>query len=65
MELPCPISTIPQARQLIKHRHVLVNGNIVDIPIYRCKPQDIITAKDEQKSKTLIQNSLDTAPRET
>nr|QVX30818.1 ribosomal protein S4 [Lonchocarpus utilis] len=57
-------STIPQARQLINHRHVLVNGRIVDIPSYRCKPQDIITAKDEQRSRTLIQNYLDLVPRE-
>nr|WGN98444.1 ribosomal protein S4 [Trifolium pratense] len=57
-------STIPQARQLVNHRHVLVNGRIVDIPSYRCKPQDIITAKGEQKSRTLIQNSLESSPRE-
>nr|AFK41616.1 unknown [Lotus japonicus] len=57
-------STIPQARQLVNHRHVFVNGHIVDIPSYRCKPQDIITAKDNKKSKTLIQNSLESAPRE-
>lgn len=57
-------STIPQARQLVNHRHVLVNGRIVDIPSYRCKPKDIITAKDEQKSRTLIQNSFELAPRE-
>nr|QJD20912.1 ribosomal protein S4 [Trifolium alexandrinum] len=56
-------STIPQARQLVNHRHVLVNGRIVDIPSYRCKPQDIITAKGEQKSRTLIQNSLESSPR--
>lgn len=56
-------STIPQARQLVNHRHVLVNGRIVDIPSYRCKPQDIITAKGEQKSRTLIQNSLKSSPR--
>nr|YP_010566863.1 ribosomal protein S4 [Medicago doliata]UZC32578.1 ribosomal protein S4 [Medicago doliata] len=55
--------TIPQARQLVNHRHVLVNGRIVDIPSYRCKPKDIITAKDEQKYRTLIQNSLESAPR--
>ncbi|KAL5181121.1 30S ribosomal protein S4, chloroplastic [Glycine soja] len=55
-------ATIPQARQLVNHKHVLVNGHIVDIPSYRCKPQDIIIAKDEQKSKTLIQNYLDSAP---
>nr|YP_010640674.1 ribosomal protein S4 [Saxifraga moorcroftiana]WBQ53741.1 ribosomal protein S4 [Saxifraga moorcroftiana] len=57
-------STIPGARQLVNHRHVLVNGRIVDIPSYRCKPRDVITAKDEQKSQTLIKNSLDSSPHE-
>nr|AYC21418.1 ribosomal protein S4 [Aphyllon uniflorum var. uniflorum] len=54
--------TIPAARQLVNHRHILVNGRIVDIPSYRCKPRDIITAKDEQQSRTLIQNSLNSSP---
>nr|YP_010717687.1 ribosomal protein S4 [Orobanche pycnostachya]WDQ41929.1 ribosomal protein S4 [Orobanche pycnostachya] len=54
--------TIPAARQLVNHRHVLVNGRIVDIPSYRCKPLDIITAKDKQQSRTLIQNSLNSSP---
>lgn len=31
-------ATIPQARQLVNHKHVLVNGCIVDIPSYCCKP---------------------------
>ena len=57
-------STIPAARQLVNHRHILVNGHIVDIPSYRCKPRDIITAKDEQKSRALIQISLDSSPHE-
>nr|YP_010600446.1 ribosomal protein S4 [Pilea sinocrassifolia]WAL06543.1 ribosomal protein S4 [Pilea sinocrassifolia] len=57
-------STIPQARQLVNHRHILVNGGRVDIPSYRCKPRDIITVKDEQKSKALVQNSLDSSSHE-
>nr|YP_010879260.1 ribosomal protein S4 [Allamanda cathartica]AWI70435.1 ribosomal protein S4 [Allamanda schottii]WIC96751.1 ribosomal protein S4 [Allamanda cathartica] len=57
-------STIPAARQLVNHRHIVVNGRIVDIPSYRCKPRDIITVKDEQKSKALIQKSLDSSPHE-
>nr|YP_009662533.1 ribosomal protein S4 [Amphilophium lactiflorum]AYH51606.1 ribosomal protein S4 [Amphilophium lactiflorum]QCU48055.1 ribosomal protein S4 [Amphilophium lactiflorum] len=57
-------STIPAARQLVNHRHILVNERIVDIPSYRCKPRDIITAKDEQKSRTLIQNSLNSSTHE-
>nr|QVL26913.1 ribosomal protein S4 [Sphenodesme mollis] len=56
-------STIPAARQLVNHRHILVNGRIVDIPSYRCRARDIITAKDEQKSRTLIQNSLNLSPQ--
>ncbi|KAL5067368.1 hypothetical protein RYX36_018255 [Vicia faba] len=56
--------TIPQVHQLVNHIHVLVNGRIVKIPSYHCKPEDIITAKDEQKSRTLIQSSLQSAPRE-
>nr|YP_010625773.1 ribosomal protein S4 [Leptadenia pyrotechnica]AWI72678.1 ribosomal protein S4 [Leptadenia albida]WBG94533.1 ribosomal protein S4 [Leptadenia pyrotechnica] len=57
-------STIPAARQFVNHRHILVNGHIVDIPSYRCKPRDIITVKDEQKSKALIQKSLDSSSRQ-
>nr|QWL19046.1 ribosomal protein S4 [Persea americana] len=57
-------STIPGARQLVNHRHILVNGRVVDIPSYRCKPRDIITARDEQRSRALIQNYLDSSTRE-
>nr|UWM11772.1 ribosomal protein S4 [Koenigia mollis var. mollis]UWM11858.1 ribosomal protein S4 [Koenigia mollis var. rudis] len=56
--------TIPGARQLVNHRHILVNGHIVDIPSYRCKPTDIIMARDKQKSKVLIQNYLDSSHSE-
>nr|YP_010958416.1 ribosomal protein S4 [Vandenboschia auriculata]ALO81802.1 ribosomal protein S4 [Vandenboschia auriculata] len=37
--------TIPAARQLVNHRHILVNNRIVDIPSYRCKPKDLISLK--------------------
>nr|YP_010716578.1 ribosomal protein S4 [Zingiber ellipticum]WDQ40474.1 ribosomal protein S4 [Zingiber ellipticum] len=57
-------STIPGARQLVNHRHILVNGGIVDIPSYRCKPRDIITTKDKQRSKTLIKNYISLSPHE-
>nr|YP_010940973.1 ribosomal protein S4 [Fagopyrum urophyllum]UFZ13559.1 ribosomal protein S4 [Fagopyrum urophyllum]UFZ13645.1 ribosomal protein S4 [Fagopyrum leptopodum]URQ17705.1 ribosomal protein S4 [Fagopyrum leptopodum var. leptopodum]WLS50489.1 ribosomal protein S4 [Fagopyrum urophyllum] len=56
--------TIPGARQLVNHRHVLVNGRIVDIPSYRCKPNDILMARDKQKSKALVQNYLDSSHSE-
>nr|YP_009425373.1 ribosomal protein S4 [Athyrium sinense]YP_009911064.1 ribosomal protein S4 [Athyrium brevifrons]ASU94071.1 ribosomal protein S4 [Athyrium sinense]QLD21272.1 ribosomal protein S4 [Athyrium brevifrons]UVU21049.1 ribosomal protein S4 [Athyrium brevifrons]WJH16946.1 ribosomal protein S4 [Athyrium brevifrons] len=43
-------STIPAARQLVNHRHILVNNRIVDIPSYRCKPKDIITVRNRPTS---------------
>nr|YP_009967260.1 ribosomal protein S4 [Anthurium huixtlense]YP_010722930.1 ribosomal protein S4 [Anthurium andraeanum]QIP53314.1 ribosomal protein S4 [Anthurium huixtlense]WDW20935.1 ribosomal protein S4 [Anthurium andraeanum] len=57
-------STIPGARQLVNHRHILVNGRIVDIPSYRCKPRDIIATKDRQRSKALIQNNIASSSHE-
>nr|YP_010553587.1 ribosomal protein S4 [Anerincleistus quintuplinervis]QFQ46038.1 ribosomal protein S4 [Anerincleistus quintuplinervis]UTM96723.1 ribosomal protein S4 [Phyllagathis sp. Lin700]UTM97726.1 ribosomal protein S4 [Anerincleistus quintuplinervis] len=57
-------STIPQARQLVNHRHILVNDRIVDIPSYRCKPHDIITAIHAQKSRDMIQSYLNSSPHE-
>nr|QFQ43518.1 ribosomal protein S4 [Medinilla assamica] len=57
-------STIPQARQLVNHRHILVNDHIVDIPSYRCKTHDIITSSHAQKSRDMIQRYLDSSPHE-
>nr|YP_001876569.1 ribosomal protein S4 [Welwitschia mirabilis]B2Y1V2.1 RecName: Full=Small ribosomal subunit protein uS4c; AltName: Full=30S ribosomal protein S4, chloroplastic [Welwitschia mirabilis]ABY26782.1 ribosomal protein S4 [Welwitschia mirabilis]AMA21045.1 ribosomal protein S4 [Welwitschia mirabilis]BAH11236.1 ribosomal protein S4 [Welwitschia mirabilis] len=48
--------TIPAARQIVNHRHVLVNGRVVDIPSYRCKPQDVLTikTKNPEELRTII-----------
>nr|YP_009547297.1 ribosomal protein S4 [Adiantum tricholepis]AYW14953.1 ribosomal protein S4 [Adiantum tricholepis] len=43
-------ATIPAARQLVSHRHILVNRRIVDIPSYRRKPKDIITIRNRPTS---------------
>nr|WGN99939.1 ribosomal protein S4 [Dicranella vaginata] len=51
--------TIPGARQLVNHRHILVNDHIVNIPSYRCKPQDFITIKDRQESQAMIFKNID------
>nr|YP_009861989.1 ribosomal protein S4 [Viscum liquidambaricola]QKV09814.1 ribosomal protein S4 [Viscum liquidambaricola] len=57
-------STISGARQLINHRHILVNERIVDIPSYRCKPQEMIMARNQKKSKVLIQKNVDSSSHE-
>jgi small subunit ribosomal protein S4 len=44
----------PAARQLVSHKHVTVNGVIVNIPSYQLKPGDIISIKEKDKSNTSI-----------
>lgn len=46
------------ARQLISHRHITVNGEIVNIPSYALKSGDIIGVREKSKSLEAIQNSL-------
>ncbi len=48
------------ARQLVSHRHITVNGNIVNIPSYQLKPGDIIGVREKSKSLESIINSLST-----
>lgn len=50
--------TIPAARQLIRHGHLLVNGRLVDIPSYRIRRGDVLTLKEGSRNNTLIQASL-------
>ena len=47
------------ARQLVSHRHITVNNNIVNIPSYQLKPGDIIGVREKSKSLQIIINSLD------
>lgn len=46
------------ARQLVRHRHFVVNGKIVDIPSFQIKPHDIIKVRDKSKHLDLIHASL-------
>jgi small subunit ribosomal protein S4 len=46
------------ARQLVRHRHVLVEGRIVDIPAYGVKPSQIIKIKEKSKNLELIHAAL-------
>jgi small subunit ribosomal protein S4 len=50
--------TIPAARQLVSHRHVLVNGRRVNIPSYRVKPGDVISIRPESRGIPLIQEEV-------
>ena len=46
------LETTAQARQFVVHRHILVDGNIVDRPSYRVKPGQTIQVK--AKSQTMV-----------
>ena len=47
------------ARQLVNHGHVTVNGKRVDIPSYRCKPNDVIAIKESDKELKVVKESLE------
>ena len=46
------------ARQLVTHRHIVVNGNVVNIPSFLLKAGDIISVREKSKSLEVIQDSL-------
>ncbi|MEX0993963.1 MAG: 30S ribosomal protein S4 [Balneolaceae bacterium] len=52
-----------QARQLVTHRHIVVNGQIVNIPSYELQPGDVITVRPKSKDLEVIQDSLVNSPK--
>jgi small subunit ribosomal protein S4 len=46
------------ARQLVSHKHITVNGEVVNIPSYTLKPGDIVGVREKSKSLDVIVNSL-------
>ncbi len=51
-------SSRSQARQLVLHRHVRVNGKIVNIASYQVKPGDVVEMKDASKKLAVVQDGL-------
>lgn len=58
-------STRPEARQLVTHRSILVNGKIVSIPSYQLKPGDTVEVKEKSKSQGRIQAALELAKQKS
>ncbi len=54
-------TTRSQARQLVNHGHIEVNGKKVDIPSFQVKVGDIITVKDGSRKNTHIEGAWQTA----
>jgi small subunit ribosomal protein S4 len=54
-------STRAEARQLVSHAAVTVNGNVVNIPSMQVRPGDVIAIREKAKKQTRIQESLNLA----
>ena len=50
--------TIPSARQLVSHGHILVNGRRVNVASYQCRPGEVITVRDKDASRKLVEANL-------
>lgn len=47
-----------QARQLVSHRHIAVNGNVVNIPSYSLKEGDVVSVRERSRSLEVITDAL-------
>jgi small subunit ribosomal protein S4 len=56
-------ATRTDARQLVRHKHIQVNGKSVNIPSYLIKTGDKITLREASKGLKRVQLSLETAGR--
>ena len=54
-------SSIRQARQMVVHRHFLVNGKKVDIPSYLIQVGDVISLKEKSRSIELFKKNFENA----
>ena len=50
------------ARQLVSHRHIMVNGKVVGIASYTCRPGDVVAVRERSKALEVIVNSLTGRP---
>ncbi|MDZ7771477.1 MAG: 30S ribosomal protein S4 [Balneolaceae bacterium] len=55
-------STRRQARQLVSHKHMVVNGEVVNIPSYALKPGDVVSVRPKSRNLEVIEDSLQHAP---
>jgi len=51
-------TTRSAARQLVSHKHITVNGEVINIPSYQLKAGDVIGVREKSKSLEVISNAL-------
>lgn len=55
-------TTRMQARQMVNHGHIKVNGRRVNIPSYQLKQGDIVSVRDKENSRTLVAKNVENSP---
>jgi small subunit ribosomal protein S4 len=56
-------ATRSEARHLVRHKHVSVNGRAVNIPSYRLRPGDKVEVREKSRKMARISSALDQAER--
>ena len=59
------VSIVFASRQFITHKHVKVNGKIVNIPSYRLQPNDVVEVKDKSKKLLIVLEAKERSERDT
>ena len=52
-----------EARQLIRHRHFLINGRKVDVPSYLTGPGDQVSVREKSREKAVFKRAVETSER--
>ncbi len=55
--------TRSQARQVVNHGHIVVNGQMVDIPSYSVRPGDIVSVRPKSRKMEIIQDAVSGSPK--
>jgi len=50
--------TIPAARQLVNHGHITVNDRVVSIASYQCRPGEVISVRNKERSRKIVEENL-------
>merc|ERR1711907_818160 len=51
--------TIAAARQIVTHKHIMINNSCVSIPSYQCQPGDTLSIKNTSTSRKLVSTNLE------
>lgn len=51
-------ATRAEARQLVSHKAIEVNGSVVNVPSFQVSPEDVVTVREKARNQVRIQNSI-------